>query len=107
MKIKEITNDHILFDNGTEVTYYHNQDCCENVYADFEQLKTTTIMNEEFKTLEFKFIPGVGIKLKSYLIPCYNSQNGYYSSDLELIVNYPDGKKESWDISGCVEDDIN
>ena len=106
MRIKEITNEHILFDNGAEITYYHDQDCCENVYADFEQLKTTAIMNEEFRTLKPKFIKDTGVKLKSYLIPCYNSQNGYYSSDLELIINYPDGKSERWDISDFVKDDI-
>lgn len=40
MKIKEILDNKIKFDNGYELEAYHEQDCCENVYADFEILKT-------------------------------------------------------------------
>jgi hypothetical protein len=107
MKVKEITGEHILFDDGTEVTQYHNQDCCENVYADFEQLKTTPIDWEDFKEIKLVKVPDTGIRIVGgYLIPCYNKQNGYYSSDLELIVKYPDGREERTDISDCVEDHI-
>ena len=38
MKIIEITNDYIKFDNGKCITYDHEQDCCEDNYADFDQL---------------------------------------------------------------------
>ena len=42
---------------------------------------------------------------EKFFIPCYNSQNGYYSSELELILKR--GKaKEVMDISEFVEDDI-
>lgn len=109
MKIKEITSEHILFNNGTQIESYHDQDCCEHVYADFEQLLTTTIMDEEFTNEDLQQIRPIedaGLKLKTYLIPCYNEQNGYYSSDLTLIVRYPDGTETKTDISKSVMDRI-
>jgi hypothetical protein len=106
MKIKEITEDHILFDNGIKITYYHNQDCCENVYADFRQLLDTTILVEDFKRLYMQGIKDTGVRLNGYLIPCYNYQNGYYSSDLTIIVSYPDGRVKEIDASSFVEDHI-
>lgn len=39
MRIKRIMEDRILFDNGYELEAYHEQDCCENVYAEFEKIK--------------------------------------------------------------------
>lgn len=39
MKIKEVNTNHILFDNGSRITFDHEQDCCETNYADFEQLE--------------------------------------------------------------------
>lgn len=38
MRIKQITEDHILFTNGDTITYDHIQDCYEHNYADFEQI---------------------------------------------------------------------
>ena len=107
MKVKEITSEHILFDDGTRITCYHENDCCENVYADFEALKTTPIMGEDFKKLKIEGVKNTGIRIgKGYLIPCYNQQNGYYSSDLALIIKYPGGLEVEMDISDFVKDDI-
>ena len=106
MKIKKISNGYILFDDGTKIFDYHDQDCCENVYADFEQLKDTDILEQEFKDIEIEGVEGSGIRLNGYFIPCYNKQNGYYSSNLEIIIEYPDGKKVKKDITNFVEDDI-
>ena len=39
MKIKEVNTNYILFDNGSRITFDHEQDCCETNYADFEQLE--------------------------------------------------------------------
>lgn len=36
MKIKETTEEAIIFDNGNTITFYHEQNCCEINYADFE-----------------------------------------------------------------------
>lgn len=38
MKIKKVDDIRILFDNGSEITFDHVQECCEYNYADFEQL---------------------------------------------------------------------
>ena len=47
----------------------------------------------------------ISITGEKFLIPCYNEQNGYYSSDLELILDK--GKiQEIMDISEFVKDDI-
>lgn len=99
MKIILITDEEILFDNGCKLTYYHTADCCEHNYADFTQLEDTGIENEEFEfnTKMFEFKDGEGFRLvaksgNKYFVPCYSCQNGYYSSDLDIIFNNRTGK---------------
>ena len=124
MKIKEFKEGSIIFDNGYKLEYYHEQDCCENVYAEFEMLKDYNVSlvtgkNIDIKEIDFeesltKLIEGVkeaGFNMISkigekFFIPCYNSQNGYYSGDLELILYKKNNVKEELDISDFVEDDI-
>lgn len=122
MKIIKIDEDRIEFDNGYTLTYYHNQDCCENVYADFKNMQVNNLIITEkidvskyefseelldniecIKDVGFNLITKDGIKI---LVSCYNSQNGYYSSDLELILTKNNGVSERKDISDCVHDDI-
>lgn len=123
MKIKEIKEDKIIFDNGYELEYYHEQDCCEHVYADFEILKDYNVSTKTGKTINIKEIDfeeslvelidgvkGQGFNMISkieekFFVPCYNEQNGYYSSELRLIL-YKEKAKEIMDISDCVEDNI-
>lgn len=38
VRIKQVTENRILFTNGDTITYDHIQDCCEHNYADFEQI---------------------------------------------------------------------
>lgn len=38
MRILKITEYSIEFDNGKDIRFDHDQDCCEINYADFEQL---------------------------------------------------------------------
>ena len=123
MKIKQIDEDEIIFDNNYKLKCYHKQDCCENVYADFEMLKNYNVSvktgkNIKIKEIEFvetlelliDGVPGAGFNIISiigekFFIPCYNEQNGYYSSNLELILDK--GKtQEIMDISEFVKDDI-
>lgn len=122
MKIVEIGTDcigdqYIKFDNGETLSYYHDQDCCEHVYADFEHMQVMGVQSKNFVyAYELDFfenvldsvipIEGLGFYLVtkqgiSILVSCYNEQNGYYSSDLAL---YYKGKK--LDISECVKDVI-
>ena len=91
MRIKEITCEHILFDNGIKIIFNHEQDCCEYNYADFEQLKDTGIEQEEFtEPLTFEKAGDYGFRFgnhgKMYYVPCYSSQNGYYTTEIDIYI---------------------
>lgn len=91
MKIKSITLKSILFDNGSKITFDHEQDCCEYNYADFTQLEDTGVETEDFSeplTFEptkhgFRF----GNPGKMYYVPCYSSQNGWYTRVVDIYYN--------------------
>lgn len=104
-KVKSIDGDSLTFDNGLILSSDHDQDCCENHYLSFADLKL-----EDFEGLEFDLsndgfferIDDYGIKLipvngQSVSIPGYGSNNGYYSTNLALVLS--DGR--SFDISTC------
>ena len=40
MRILKITEYSIEFDNGKDISFEHDQECCEINYADFEQLNS-------------------------------------------------------------------
>ena len=123
MKIKEINEEKIIFNNGYILKYYHEQDCCEQVYAEFEILNDYNISTKTGKIINIKdidfeenledLIQGIeeeGFNMISkigekFFVPCYNSQNGYYSDDLELILEKSKAK-ETMNISDFVQDDI-
>lgn len=122
MKIVEIGTDclndqFIKFDNGETLSYYHEQDCCEAVYADFKGMQVMGVQPENFvyayeldffenvldsivpiKDLGFFLVSKQGICI---LVPCYNIQNGYYSSELSLRY-----KGKELDITKCVKDEF-
>ncbi len=91
MKIKTIREDCIIFDNGSEITFDHMQDCCEYNYAAFGQLADTGIEQEDFvEPLIFEALDEgfrFGNPGKMYYVPCYSSQNGYYSFDVDIYYN--------------------
>ena len=83
----------ILFSDGTKITGHHEPDCCECNYADCGQLDDIAL-NTEFDTsnLVFEEVKDSGFRFgnapsKMFFVPCYSSQNGYYSSDLEIRLN--------------------
>lgn len=120
------TIDSINLSNGVAVIFgeeeinincEHQQDCCENVYADFDDFKyhVDEITGKEVKEIIFKGVDGIGFLICFYFdydvsekvfIPCHNSQNGYYSSNLSLVVTRNKVVKKI-DISDLVEDNIN
>lgn len=71
---------------------YHQNDCCEHVFADFSGLKDVKkeIVGKTFDVMKITGVEGIGFLLhldkKSFLIPCHNNQNGYYSRNLELKI---------------------
>ena len=92
MKIKEINSSHILFDNGNEITFDHDQDCCEDNYADFEQLDDIARNAIFDPKLDFKAIAGSGFKFGNrpnnmHFVPCYSEQNGYYTEEIDIYYN--------------------
>ena len=91
MKVKAITSEYIEFDNGSKITFDHEQDCCEYNYADFLQLEDTGIEQEDFKEpLQFE-VTETGFRFgnpgKMYYVPCYSSQNGYYTTEVDIYYN--------------------
>ena len=109
VKVIEV-NDGLVFDNGIKLYSDHESCCCEHHWLDFEHI---TI--DDFKGLEFdltgdsffKRIDGYGIELIpvngwSVKIPGYGSNNGFYSTNLTLVIEGNGGKKE-YDITECQE----
>lgn len=124
MKIVEINDEEIKFNNGYILYYYHSQDCCEHVYADFEVLKSYNLSTKTGKTINIKdidfeenlqnLIEGIneaGFNMISkigekFFVPCYNVQNGYYNDKLELILQINKKLEEHLNISDYIEDRI-
>jgi len=109
-KVVKIESENIVFDDGLVLGSYHDQDCCENHYLSMSDLSLS-----DFDGLEFDFsrdnffsrINGYGIELfpvvgHSVRIPGYGSNNGYYSSNLDLVVK-GNGFSKIFDISNCQE----
>lgn len=105
MKVKTVDKDSITFENGITLTSNHEKDCCENHYLDFSNLKL-----EDFEELEFDLtgdtfferVEDYGIRLlptngHPISIPGYGYNNGYYSSNLDLVLS--DGRE--FNITEC------
>ena len=127
--IKEIGDEYIEFHNGMILKSYHDRECCEYHYLDMSIMSMYNIDNQTGETIsiyerEFDFsngipfekVEGVGIKLidttgNKYLINGYGSNNGYYNSDIELILCYYDEEDGTEtdiyrvDVSECQEID--
>lgn len=101
------------FGNNIKINDYHDQECCEKVYADWSILhyEIKNIINRKYNKLIIKSVEDMGFILyfeaiqdnpKSFnygvkiLIPCYNKQYGYYSDELHLIIN-----NKTIDITNC------
>ena len=97
MRIKEITGERIIFDNGNYIAYEHGPDCCEWNYADFSYLVDEAgIMSYDFpEELTFEIVSGSGFRFgsayKKFFVPCYSEQNGYYSDDIDIYYNTENG----------------
>lgn len=109
LKVIAVDADGLTFDNGAKLYSDHNQDCCESHYLcladltlnDFEGLEFD-LTNDDF----FERIEGYGIALKPIIgfpirIPGYGSNNGYYSSNLQLVITGPNGFYKEYNITEC------
>lgn len=106
-KVIKVTDDGITFDNGIVLSSYHEDSCCETHYLDFSYVNIEDFDGLEFDLSSssfFKMIPDYGIELipiKGWpiRIPGYGNNNGYYSTNLSLVLS--DGR--TFDISDCQE----
>ena len=93
MKIVKVNDEAIIFDNGNEITFEHCTDCCEWNYADCEQLDDLArVYDFNTKHLFFEAVEEQGFRFgdnpwRMFFVPCYSSQNGYYSSDIDIYLN--------------------
>jgi len=117
LKIVKIDSNFLYFDNGMTLYSDHNQDCCENHYLDFSDLTLDDFNGLEFNLSNdnfFERIEDYGISLNPIngypvRIPGYGSNNGYYSSDLALIITNTNGRStfKKYDITECQDYNIN
>lgn len=124
MKIKRIKKDCLEFEDGSTLHAYHPQDCCEEVYADFKNMKAMVNSfacggKNELDLRELNFfedllssivpIPDLGFYIVTkqgicLLVSCYNIQNGYYSSELDLRYILNNKTLGSLDITECTKE---
>ncbi len=95
MKIVLFEKDLLVFDNGNSMVSYHDPDCCEDNYADFDQLEDTAL-NHNFDEKTFKITPcdwgfRFGDISRTFFVPCYSDQNGYYSYEIDVEYRDKDG----------------
>jgi hypothetical protein len=69
--------------------------------ADFEGLEFDLTNDDFFKRIEDYGIELVPIHGHSVKIPAYGYNNGYYSSNLTLILSDGKGFNKTYDISEC------
>jgi len=109
LKVVKVDSYSIVFDNDVVLTSEHDQDCCEEHYLSMSDLSMSDFEGLEFDLTNdnfFKRIEGYGIELVpitgySVKIPGYASNNGYYSSDLSLVLMSPSLPDKVYDISEC------
>lgn len=107
-KVIKVTIDFIEFDNEVQLFSDHRQGCCENHYLDFSSLTLGDFEGLEFDLSGenfFERITDFGIALKPVngfpvRIPGYGDNNGYYSSNLSLVLKGIDFEKR-FDITEC------
>jgi hypothetical protein len=110
-------------DSHIKIAHHHKQFCCENVSVDWSYVQDTSLkkiqslIGKRLLRLTIKGVSDTGVLFRisyfeagfegsvesfAFLAPCYNEQNGYYSSELDLLVN-----GSVIPISSYVEDRIN
>ena len=110
-KIKSINSERIVFDNDYKLYSDHHDDCCESHYLCFDDIKLDDVseLTFDFDATWFNKIEGYGIELiptvelSTVKIPGYGSNNGYYSTDLRLVLEKDDGSTLEFDIEECQE----
>jgi hypothetical protein len=79
------------YDEIVTIGYEHEPDCCEYNYADFSQIDEEAYhYNFNEKSFRIETVEDAGFRFgdekRMFFVPCYSEQNGYYSSDIDIIV---------------------
>lgn len=105
-KVVYVDKDEVKFDDGSQLYSYHDQDCCEHHYLDFSNV-VDDLMGLDFDLSSdfFEKVEDFGIRLlplnaHPVSVPGYGYNNGYYSSNLSLVLSRP-GKETTFDITEC------
>jgi hypothetical protein len=109
LKVVRIDSETVEFENGINLYSNHERDCCESHYISLEDLTIDDFEGLEFDLSKddfFKRIEDYGIELipvngHSVKIPGYGYNNGYYSSQLDLILTNGKDFSKTYDISEC------
>jgi len=113
-KIVNISHDTIVFDDGHSLYAYHDRDCCEDHWLQFDYVDIADVEGLEFDLNPdgsfFERVDGYGIRLMStnghaVSIPGYGSNNGYYSSNITLVLVRPDDTSLKWEVSECQQEE--
>lgn len=111
VKIVQINSREIIFSDNSKLYSEHDQSCCEKHFLSFEDLDFKELKDLEFnlEDLFFNRINDYGIELLPVngfpvRIPGYAYNNGYYSSNLTLVLENKDGSKKTFNISECQSD---
>jgi len=107
LKVINIDNETIEFENGLKLCSNNEKDCCEAHYLSMEGLTIEDFNGLEFDLTKddfFKRIEGYGIELisikgHSIRIHGYCYSNGYYSSKLNLVLTNGKDFTKTYNIS--------
>lgn len=108
MRVKEVNNTAIIFEDGTRLYSDHDQDCCEIHQLNLQDLELEDFFGLEFDLTGsgfFRRINGYGIELipifgHSVKIAGHGYNNGYYSSNLKLVIESGEHIR-TFDITEC------
>lgn len=109
VKVVKIDSDSLEFNNGMVLTSEHESECCESHYLSMKDLTLADFDGLEFDLSSddfFERIEDYGIALKPVAghpvrIPGYGYNNGYYSSQLDLVLIDSKGSEKTFNITEC------
>lgn len=88
MRIKNVEEDCLTFDDGSKIMGSHDANCCEYNYAAFSEIDPLAFTVDFDKFLLFEVVEDYGFRFgnknQMFFVPCYSIQNGYYSSEVEI-----------------------
>lgn len=86
--ISNVTDEAIIFSDGSTITFDHEQEYCEWNYADFSQIEDEARIHKFLLPLRFEAVENAGFRFgdcrRMYFIPCYSEQTGFYTDEIDI-----------------------